>query len=182
VPPRNKSRYLIFVAVAGAHALTVGVLLGRSRCVSLSSPTVIPLTAFVLTRPATHRSPIPRPRLHASASPPLTETITLDPSFLPAVSPSRPAIDWEAQLKRSAARVLKPGKRIIFGFPTGGGSPIALGGPSPPSSHYAGEQYRTETGQHIYWMSDSCYMVSDPPSLFEPAFLEKARLWRRGCK
>lgn len=180
--PRNKNRYLIFVTVAGAHALTVGVLLSRSGWVSLSSPTVIPITAFVLSRPATYRSPIPHARLDASASLPITETITLDPSFLPAVSPGRPAIDWEAQVKRSVARFLKPGKRIFFGFPADAESPITLGVPSPPSSHYAGEQYRTETGQEMYWMSDRCYMVSDPPSPFEPDVLKRARLWRQGCK
>jgi hypothetical protein len=72
--------------------------------------------------------------------------------------------------------------RISFGFPAGGKSALTLGVPSAPSPHYAGESYRTEGGEQIYWVSDHCYMVSDPPSLFEPDFLKNASLSRIGCK
>jgi hypothetical protein len=181
----NKNRYLAFVAVAGAHVLVIGVLLSRSRwMVSLSSPIVIPIRAFILTRPARPRSPIARPRLNETSVAPITEPITLapPPPAFAVRSPSGPAIDWQAEAKRSAAKVLEPSKRISFGFPAGGKSAITLGVPSLSSPHYAGESYRTEGGEQIEWTSDHCYVVSDPPSLFLPQILQNAQPTRSVCQ
>lgn len=71
---------------------------------------------------------------------------------------------------------------MSFGFPPPGESAINLGVDPPSPAHYAGEQYRTEGGEQIYWANDRCYLVSDPPSLFEPDFLKNARLSRSVCK
>lgn len=178
----NRNRYLVLVAVAGAHALVIGALLGRSRSVSMSSPTVTPITAFILTHPARQHSPIAPPRLNETSPPPITEPITLAPPALPVISPSAPTIDWKAEVSQSVAVILQPSKRISFGFPAGGKSAITLGVPSASSPHYAGESYRSEGGEQIYWVSDHCYMVSDPPSLFEPDFLKNASVSRIGCR
>jgi hypothetical protein len=181
VPRPNKKRYLILAAVVGAHALVVGALLRRSRSISLYSPTTIPITAFLLTRPVRPRSPIARPRLKATSAPPITEPITLATPVLPVTSPSGPAVDWDAQGKRSVARILEPSNRISFGFPPPRESAIKLGVVPPLPAHYAGEQYRTEAGEQIYWVNNRCYLVSDPPSLFEPDFLNNARQSRMTC-
>jgi hypothetical protein len=178
----NRNRYLVLAAVAGVHAVAIGVLLGRSRFISLYSPTVIPLTAFILTRPTRPRSPIPRPLLNRTYVPSLTEHMVVAPPTIPVISPSGPAIDWKAEMSRTVARIQKPGRHISFGFPPGGQSAITMGVPSPSSPHYAGESYRAEGGEQIYWVSDHCYLVSDPPSLFEPDFLNNARTTRGGCQ
>lgn len=54
-----------------------------------------------------------------------------------------------------------------------GAKPRAFGphphsGGEPPererrSPHYAGEEYTDSTGSHLVWISDSCYIISDPP-------------------
>jgi hypothetical protein len=177
----NKKRYLIFVAVAGTHALVIGVLINTSRLISQSSPTTIPITAFLLTRPARSYSSLARPRLNETSLPPIAEPIRLPPPALPVIRQSGLAIDWNAEVGRSAAKILEPSRHISFGFPAGGKSAITLGVPSPSSPHYTGEQYRAEGGEQVYWLNDRCYMVSDPPSLFEPDFLHNARLARIGC-
>ena len=177
----NKKRHLIFVAVAGGHALVIGVLINTSRLFSQSSPTTIPITAFYLTRPARVNLPLARPRLNLSSRPPFAPPISLALPALPLVRQSGPAMDWNAEVDRSVAKILKARRRISFGFPPGGKSAITPGVPSPSSPHYAGEQYRAEGGEQVYWLNDHCYMISDPPSLFEPDFINNARLARIGC-
>ncbi|MGH8317559.1 MAG: hypothetical protein ACREUL_06215 [Steroidobacteraceae bacterium] len=176
----NKNRYLVFVVVAGAHALVIGVLLSKSRWI-LSSPTVIPIRAFILTRPARPRLPIARPRLNENPVAPITEPITVAPPAFAVTGPSGRAIDWEAEARRSVAKILAPRKRISFGFPPGGKSAITLGVPSLSSPHYAGESYRTAGGELIEWTSDHCYVVSAPPSPFLPQILQKATPTRSSC-
>ena len=77
----NKKRYLVLVAVVGAHAVIIGVLLSTSRGIRLSSSTGISMTAFILRRAAHPRIPIARPRLGGTAAPfaPTVEPITLIP-------------------------------------------------------------------------------------------------------
>jgi hypothetical protein len=182
VRPPNKKRYLIFLAVAGVHALVIAVLLSTSRSNSLSSPTTIHITAFFLTRPARPNSRIAHPSLNETYARPIVEPITVAPPALSLINPRAPAVDWEAEAKWAAAKIGEPGKRISFGFPAPGDSAIQLGKDPPSPLHYAGEQYRTEGGEQIYWLNDHCYMESDPPSLFEPDFLKNARVSRIGCK
>lgn len=176
----NRGRYPVLVAVAAVHALVIAVLLSRSRSVTLSFPTVVPITALLLKRPARPRSPLARPRLNETSAQPITEPITLAPP-LPAIRSGGPAIDWQAQMSASVAKALEPAKRVTFGFPPGGQSAITLGVPSRSSPHYRGESYRTEGGEQIYWLNDHCYLASDPPSLFEPDILKNARISRGGC-
>lgn len=178
----GRSRYLVFLAVAGAHSLALAVFLGRSATVLLSSSTVPPLAAFLLLRPVRPRAPVARPRLNASFAPavPVVEPITVAPPAPFAASPR--AIDWSSAAKRAAATVLQRGKRISFGFPPGGKSAITLGVPSRHTpAHYAGESDRTVAGEHVEWTSERCYVTSDPPVPGAPDFLEHARVSRGGC-
>ena len=179
----NMSRGLVLVAVAGVHALVIGVLLSRSRSISLSFPTVIPITAVFLKRPARPRSPFPPPPLQATPAQAVAALpITISPPAIAAIRPSGPAIDWKAEASRSVARILEPPRRISFGFPAGGQSAITPGVPSRSSPHYRGESYRTEGGGQVYWLNDHCYMASDPAPLFEPDILRNARVARIECK
>lgn len=179
----NKNRYLVFIAVAGAHAVILGVLVGTSRRVRLPSWTGVPITAFVL-RAAHRRAPIARPRLDETLVPlaPTAQPITLASPPLSVQGPSGSATDWHAAAREAAAVVLARKKRISFGFPAGSTSALTLGVPSPYSpAHHAGESERTGTGEVIEWTSDRCYVISDPPSLAEPDFLKNARITHSGC-
>ena len=185
-PLPSKTRYVVFVAVAGAHALVLGVLLGESRMVHLTSAGGIPLAAFIVTRPVRLRSPVARPSLNPDSVPvaPLVEPITLALPSSPVTGTSGPAIDWAAAAGRAAAGVLgrRPRKRISFGFPPGGKSAITMGVYSPSSpAHYAGESDRAPDGEVTQWISERCYIVSDPPTPGEPDYLKNARVTRGGC-
>jgi len=181
---QNKRRYLVLAPVVGIHAVVLGMLLSSSRTLSLSVSGVNPLRAFMLTRAVRRHPPVERPP-PGESSPriaPLVEPITLSP---PAAIVSRPdsrAIDWNAAAKRAATTILQPRKRISFGFPPGGKSAITLGVPSPHTpAHHAGESDRTPDGEVTEWISDRCYIVSDPPSPFAPESFSHAGVTRSGC-
>jgi hypothetical protein len=180
----NKNRYLVFIAVAGAHAVILGVLIGNSRAIRLPSWTSVPLRAFLIFRPAAPaRVPFKRPRLSQSRVPlaPAVEPITLALPPPPAATRD-PFIDWDAAAAAAATAILERKKHRTFGFPAGGQNALTLGVPSPGSpAHYAGETYRTSTGEVIEWTSDRCYVASDPPSLAEPDFLKNASITHFGC-
>lgn len=184
-PLPTKTRYFLFVAVAGVHALVLGVFLGESQTPRLSSPVVMPLTAFIVTRRGRPRSPVARPSRNMGSAriAPLVAPITLAPPVPAVVVPNNgPAIDWNAAARRAAAAVLGRRKHKNFGFPPGGKSAITLGVPSPATpAHYAGESDRTVGGEVTEWISARCYITSDPPTLGDPDFLKRARVTRSGC-
>ena len=178
----NKKRYFVLVAVVGAHALIIGVLLSASRAIRQSSSTGISMTAFILRRAAHLRIPIARPRLDAARVVPTVEPITLTPPAPAVLSPTgQAAIDWDASARAVVAAALRPRKRITFGFPTGT-SPIMRGAHPPDTSgHHAGDSYRIEGGEEIEWVSDRCYVASDPPPLWEPDILKRAAMTHTVC-
>jgi hypothetical protein len=178
----NRNRFLVLAAVAGVHSVAIAVLLSRSHSLSQYSPAVVPLAAFMLTRPARPRSPLQHPwRNEIYSSPPSGHIIVATPT-LPAMMPVGPPIDWKGQMNRAVAKVLKPSRQVSFGFPAGGQSAITMGVPSHSSPHYAGESYREAGGEEVYWVSDHCYLVSDPALPFEPDFINNARTTRVGCQ
>jgi hypothetical protein len=179
----NKKRYFVLVAVVGVHAVIIGVLYSTSRAIRMSSSTGISMTAFILRRAARPRIPIARPRLGDTAAPvaPTVGPITLTPPPPAVLSPTGQAIDWDASAKAAVATALRPRKRITFGFPTGT-SPIMRGAHLPDSSgHHAGDSYVIEGGEVIAWVSDRCYVASDPPPLWEPDILKRAELTHTVC-
>jgi hypothetical protein len=113
---------------------------------------------------------------------PLVAPITLPPPAPTITVPNGPAIDWNAAARSAAVAVLGRRKRKTFGFPPGGKSAITLGVPSPATpAHYAGESDRTPDGEVTEWVSERCYVVSDPTLPGEPDFLKNARVTRGGC-
>jgi hypothetical protein len=182
-PLPSKTRSLVFVAVAGVHALVLAVFVGESPTLSLPSPAAASLTAFIVARPASRRPILAGPP-HGESSPPIAspEPISLTLPVLTGMRSGGRAIDWNAAAGAAAAAVLRRRKRITFGFPPGGKSAITLGIPSAPSpAHHAGESDRTPDGRDTEWISDRCYIVSDPPPPGEPDFLKHARVSRGGC-
>ena len=180
----TRNRYLVFVAVAGAHALVLAVFVGRSTTTLLPSSAELPLTAFLVLRPAHRHVPVVPPPLNRTSAPiaPLVQPISIAAPAPLITGPGRQTIDWNAAAKRAAAAVLSPRKRISFGFPPGGKSAITLGVPSPHTpAHYADESDRTVAGEHVAWTSDRCYLASDPPMPGEPDFLARARVTHAGC-
>lgn len=180
----SKNRYLVFLAVAGTHALVLAVLVRRSTTALVPSATGPPIATFLVLRPALPHGPlVPSPLSRISAPiAPIVKPITVAAPAPLAASPGDRAIDWNAAATWAAAATLKARKRISFGFPPGGKSAITLRVPSPHTpAHYAGESDRTVAGRDTEWTSDRCYVMSDPPVPGEPDFLRRARVSHFEC-
>lgn len=181
----RKARCVTLVAVAGTHALAIGVLLDEYRTVRLAAPGGTPLSAFIVTHPVRRQLPVPVPARNASSAPPiapLVGPITLAPPAPIVTSPGSEPIDWSDAAKQAAAETLGRPPRRPFGFPPGGRSAITLGAWSSSSpAHHAGESDRSITGEDIEWTSDRCYVESDPPVPGEPDILARHRVTHSGC-
>lgn len=180
----SKNRYLVFLTVAGAHAVVLAVFLGRSTTALLPSAAGPPIATFLVLRPAFVHAPLAPSPLSRISAPivPIVEPITVAAPAPLATSPGGRAIDWNAAARRAAAAILETRKRVSFGIPPGGKSDITLGVPSPHTpAHYAGESDRTPGGGNTEWTSDRCYVMSDPPVPGEPDFLRRARVSHFGC-
>ena len=133
---------------------------------------------FVGTWIALTLDPTPR------ASGNLTPRQTVLPPFIPVpievpeVAPitvpaadTRTAIDWMTEAHTSAVAVSVPSKvRSLGQFPEVGSSEA----PSPAQIvHHAGESYRDSDGNHVAWVNDDCYVVSELPPLGTPDVLAR---------
>jgi hypothetical protein len=76
------------------------------------------------------------------------------------------SIDWLAEAGRAAeAATAAPHTRSFGEIPQ---APSWLGSSHSAPTHWAGEQYRLETGEWIVWVSGRCYIASEPPPLAMP--------------
>jgi len=76
------------------------------------------------------------------------------------------SIDWLAEAGRAAeAATAAPHTRSFGEIPK---APSWLGSSHSGPTHSAGEQYRFEDGEWIVWVSDRCFIVSEPPPLGMP--------------
>jgi hypothetical protein len=180
---KNERRYVIFAAVAGAHAFVIGILLSGSRASRIVVPGGAPLTAMILMPVRAHRRP-PLPPSRGALQPwriaPLVEPITLPATSVPVRITARPRIDWASAARHAVSSVLRARRVMAFGFPRGARAATSLRSASSPVR--AGDSYRTSTGGHVASVSRSCYAVSDPPAPGEPFFLQQAQLPRITCK
>jgi hypothetical protein len=94
----------------------------------------------------------------------------------PSVSPSLPgtaptvsepeekqaSTDWAAAALLSATRVTTPRSEKQFGtFPVPADA-------APAPKHRAGDHDRLDAGEHVDWISDRCYVISDPSNIAGP--------------
>jgi hypothetical protein len=180
--PKNR-RYLVLLAVVGSHAVIIGVLFATSGAIRLTSSTGMSMTAFILRRAANPRIPVVRPRLGENPVPiaPTVEPITLTPPPPAVTGPGSHAIDWDASARAAVATTLRRRKRITFDFPSGTNR-MMRGAHAPDlSGHHAGNSYRLEGGEEIEWVSDRCYVASDPPAPWEPDILKRAAITHTVC-
>ena len=131
---------------------------------------------FVGTWIALTLDPTPR------ASGNLTPRQTVLPPFIPVqievpevapitVPDASTAIDWMTEAHTSAVAVSVPSKvRSLGQLPEVGSSEKP-----PPAQivHHAGESYRDSDGNHVAWVNDNCYVVSELPPLGTPDVLAR---------
>lgn len=95
-----------------------------------------------------------------------------------------PQVDWWSEARRvvrdiAASRTASEAATATDESRSSSGSAGGIGSDSP--AHHAGEQYRMETGERVYWVSDGCYIVSAPPATAIPDFLTVPRPPRTVC-
>jgi hypothetical protein len=178
---RGLRRGIAFAAVVALHAGLVITLTAAFRA-STSPPSS---TEFVgalifLTAPLPPVASSNRPRLQGADKTSRVAPVE-PPTPLPAVI-SFPlgadmAIDWVAEARRAAAAVTGARKVREFGRNPADSGPAPLRSPA----HQAGEQYRTEDGAWIVWVSDRCYIVSEVPPLGLPQVLARSIPTRTVC-
>jgi hypothetical protein len=183
----HRRRYVAIVIVGAVHILILEMLIhtrgaqqGVDEDTALWS-TLIFIPAEVVQRPppikvrSTSPSAIQPPQLPLAA-PATASPITAAPS--PTSSAPRASVDWMSELHSAAAEV---------NLDRAGQGRATDEAPSKPQSlwaqplHHAGEQYTLETGESVVWVSDRCFLVSEPPTLGTPNAFAHLALTHAQC-
>jgi len=179
---RGLRRGIVLAAVVALHAGLVILTVAFRTPTSPSSSTEF-ITALIFLSaplPPAASSNRRRPQV-ANESSPLApvEPPTAPPPVISFPIGADTAIDWVAEARRAAAAVT--GARNVREF---GRNPADSGQTPLRSSpaHQAGEQYRTEDGAWIVWVSDRCYLVSEVPPLGLPQVLARSIPTRTVCQ
>ncbi|HXS27460.1 MAG TPA: hypothetical protein VN730_07340 [Steroidobacteraceae bacterium] len=172
---------------AAAAALALNVALGIALILSFrTSPA--PISGEVVSRLIWLPAPAARPkrpnppkskRPPSVASRSRARAETLSP-IMPSVAPiagTRAPVDWWGE----AERVVRERSRAATDRPDDGRIDLHLESRSEAPAHYAGESYRDELGNKIVWVSEKCYIESDPPPLGTPPAFEHATSTRTVC-
>ena len=173
---------------AAAAALALNVGLGAALVLCFRMPHSLESREFVSTliwlpemvsrpKPAEPRrsnSP-PTTASHARAS---TETLApIVPSVAPISITPRAPVDWWEE----GERVVKERTRAAPMLPDSDGIDLHVGPSGQAPARHAGESYRDELGGKIVWVSDKCFIESDPPPPGTPPALAGARVTRTVC-
>lgn len=122
-----------------------------------------------------------RPKRHIEQPAPI-EPLSLPPILPPDVrlpGDARSPIDWLAEAARAAEGTTAAPQRRSFGkIPQ---APSWLGSSRSGPAHHAGEQYRLDTGESIVWVSDRCYLISEPAPLGTPDVFVRSQGTQVAC-
>lgn len=172
---------------AAAAALALNVALGIALVLSFHTSRA-PVSGEVVSRLIWLPAPDARPkrpsrpksnRPNSVASRSRARAETLSP-IVPSVAPiagTRAPVDWWGE----AERVIRERSRAATDRPDDRRIDLHLGSGSEAPAHYAGESYRDELGNKIVWVSEKCYLESDPPPPGTPAAFEHATSTRTVC-
>lgn len=176
----SPGRTVAFTIVVAGHAGLLLILMlaldARTRPRALAGPVG---TLILLSLPVP-----PDRRLRRNVS----ETAPIEPLALPPIPPpdiqlpddAHTSIDWLAEARRAAAVATAAPRTRSFGESPKAPAWLAPSRSSP--NHRAGEQYRLETGESVVWVSDRCYIVSEPPPLGMPDVLARSLGTRTVCQ
>jgi hypothetical protein len=182
----RRRRYIAVVIVGAVHILILEIFIhARGARRGSEEDTAVWSTLFfvpaeVQRPPATKVKPkSPQAvwlRQVQAPAPATVSSITTTPS--PTSSAPQSAADWMSELHSAAADVNKD--------QAGQGS-VTDEVPSKPHSlwapplHHAGEQYTLKTGELVVWVSDRCFVVSEPPTFGTPNAFAHLALTHTQC-
>jgi hypothetical protein len=184
----DRRRYIAIVIVGAVHVLILEIFIhGRSARHESEEDTTVWSTLVFVPAEVVQRPPPPtkvKPKRPSVIQPPerlpvAPETVsstTTTPS--PTSSASQATVDWMSELHRAAADVNSD--RAGEGRATGK-APSKRRSLWPPPLHHAGEQYTLETGELVVWVSDRCFVVSEPPSVGTPNAFAHLNLTHTQC-
>jgi hypothetical protein len=187
MPRSARRRYFAIVIVGAAHILILDMFIhvrgarrGSEEDTAVWS-TLFFVPAEVVQRPPPTKIKPKRPSALQPAQVPLPVPETLSPlTTTPGATSSSPesAVDWVSALHSAAADAMTD--RTGRGGATGEApnEPHSLWA---PPQHHAGEQYTLSTGELIVWVSDRCYLVSEPPALGMPNAFAHLALTHTQC-
>jgi hypothetical protein len=184
----DRRRYIAIVIVGAVHVLVLEIFIhaGRARHGS-EEDTTLWSTLFFVPDEVVQRPPPPtkvkpkRPSAIQPAQLPLVAPETASSiTTTPGLTSSAPqaTVDWMSQLHSAAADVNldRAGQgRAIDEAPS---KPRSLW---PLPLHHAGEHYTLKTGELVVWVSDRCFVVSEPPSLGTPNAFAHLNLTHTQC-
>jgi hypothetical protein len=167
----RRARYLTMLAVMAFHAALQAILMKfdgiRSAAALTSSPIQVrllpPMAASVVRSESLREGSFKESGAAAPTLPSL--------ALLPMVSSeddSSKSVDWAAEARIVAAAGSAGAPHRPFGSHVPSGTASSPGaGPSPSPAHKAGDQYRTENGDWVVFVTKNCYQISSPiPNLF----------------
>jgi len=183
----DRRRYIAIVIVGALHVLILEVFIharGARREYEDDTPvwsTLFFVPAEVVPRPPpTKVKPKSTSAIQAPQVPlPTPETVSpITTSPNPTSSAPQSAVDWMSELHSAAADVYTD--RVRQGRATGEvpSEPHSLW---TPPLHHAGEQYTLTTGELVVWVSDRCFLVSEPPTLGTPNAFAHLALTHTQC-
>ena len=176
-------RATTFAVVVALHA---GLFLILAFALRISTWRVLPSAEFVTTFITLPSLPLPavnrphRPIPSESAAIPSAQPPTAPPSRISVPTRTGASIDWTAEAERAArAAIATPHARSFGEMPQA--PDWVRSAPSSPK-HYAGEQYRFATGESIVWVSERCFIVSEPPPLGMPDVFARSVVTSTVCQ
>ncbi|MGC1729818.1 MAG: hypothetical protein WA747_10600 [Steroidobacteraceae bacterium] len=176
----GSGRAAAFAVVAAGHAGALFILV-----ITLDTRIRPRLAAGAVSTwillPASPRTRERRPERNIEPAP--IEPLALPPIPLPDIRLQGDApgsIDWLAEAARAAEdTTAAPHTRAFGKIPEG---PSWLGSPRHAPAHKAGDQYRLDTGESIVWVSDRCYIVSEPAPLGTPDVFARSQGTKVACQ
>jgi hypothetical protein len=172
----------VLAATLALHVAAVIMLVAAfHREARAPSTTAFVSTLIVLPPPV--RSEPPERALRMSSNDALVPLHRAEPPPLVPlpITPARDAgtIDWSGQGRAAAADQAEgmTGREINPRNADDGASAA----PPPAHAHTKGEQYRTDTGDSIVWISDRCYVISENPPPGTPQAVARSRPTRTVC-
>jgi hypothetical protein len=167
----RRARIVIMLAVIALHAVLVGMLVkfdGTRRATTLASRPIqvrfLPPIAAPVIRPG---SPLEGSFKEFNVAAPTLPSLTLVP-IVSSEDDSSNSVDWAAEARIVAAASAAGVPHRPFGSHVPSGTASSPGaGPSSSPEHKAGDQYRTENGDWVVFVTKNCYQISSSiPNLF----------------
>jgi hypothetical protein len=176
----SSGRAAAFAVVAAGHAGALLILAMTLDTRIRSRPAAGAVSTWILLPATRTRERRPEPDIEQPAP--------IEPLALPPIPPpdvrlqggAHGSIDWLAEAARAAEdTTAAPHTRSFGKMPEG---PAWLGSSGRAPAHQAGDQYRLDTGAWVVWVSDRCYIISEPAPLGTPDVFARSQGTQVACQ